>query len=236
MAHWCAFKEGNPGRQTLYSTYPALTAENWLKAGAAWLHVINLDGAFGEDDAANQSMLEAILEVANRWQANVQFGGGLRALPVIESVLKAGVRRVVLGTLAIEHPQILPDLIQTYGPDRIAASLDAREGKVRVHGWQSSTTITTLEAALEFRRAGLRWLVYTDIARDGLLTGLNTSAALALAQATGLEIIASGGVAGWDDIHAAHNAGLAGVIVGKALYEGAFNPLELFNYPDFNIR
>jgi phosphoribosylformimino-5-aminoimidazole carboxamide ribotide isomerase len=227
-------QKGDPGRQTLYSTNPISIAEAWLKAGATWLHVVNLDGAFGESDLANQHTLKAIMDVAGRYKAHVQFGGGLRALSIIENSLEAGVNRIVLGTLAIEHPEILPELIKKYGPDRIAASLDMRDGMVRVRGWQSLTSVTTQEAALEFRQAGLRWLVFTDIARDGLQTGLNIPATVAISRATGLDIIASGGVAGWDDIHAAHQAGLAGVIVGKALYEGIFNPHELFGYPDLN--
>jgi phosphoribosylformimino-5-aminoimidazole carboxamide ribotide isomerase len=225
-------KEGDPGRQTIYSINPISTAETWLKAGATWLHVVNLDGAFGEADAANQLALKAIIDLAGRFRANVQFGGGLRSISAIETSLEAGVNRVVLGTLAIEHPEILPDLIQKYGPGRIGASLDARDGKVQVRGWQSSTSISSQEASMKFCQAGLRWLVFTDIARDGLQTGLNIPATSALSQATGLEIIASGGVAGWDDIQAAYHAGLAGVIVGKALYEGSFNPVELFGFPD----
>ena len=223
-------KEGDPDRQTTYSSNPASTAAAWLTAGATWLHVVNLDGAFGETDSANQKALEAIIKVAGQFKANVQFGGGLRSVPAVITALEAGVNRVVLGTLAIENPEVLPDLIQKYGPDRIAASLDARDGKVQVRGWQASTAIDTREAALKLSRAGLRWLVFTDISRDGLQTGLNIPATQALANASGLEIIASGGVAGWKDIHAAHQANLAGVIVGKALYEGAFNPQELFGF------
>jgi phosphoribosylformimino-5-aminoimidazole carboxamide ribotide isomerase len=225
-------KEGDPARQTTYSSDPASAAEAWLKAGAAWLHVVNLDGAFGETDTANQRALKAIIEVARGYGAKVQFGGGLRSLPAMICALEAGVHRVMLGTLAIEHPEILPELIQKYGSDRIAASLDARDGKVQVRGWQASTTINAQEAAWIFCRAGLRWLVFTDISRDGLQTGLNISATRALSDATGLEVIASGGVAGWNDIQAAYQAGLAGVIVGKALYEGAFNPQELFGFPE----
>ena len=222
-------QEGDPERETHYFSTPGLAAENWLQAGASWLHVVNLDGAFGEADSANQQALLEILEKAAKYHANVQFGGGLHSLPAIDRAFEMGFSRLVVGTLAIEHPELMTDLINRYGPDRIAASLDVRKGLAQIHGWQSSTSKTVLDAALDLRRAGLKWLVYTDIVRDGLLNGLNVKAAASIAQVSGLNVIASGGVNGWQDIEAARQAGLAGVIVGKALYEGLLDPRSLFN-------
>lgn len=219
--------EGDPRRQTAYSDDPAKVAQRWLSAGARWLHVVNLDGAFGQPDSANRAALAAILDVAARFGARVQFGGGLRSPADIASVLASGVERVVLGTLAIEQPTMLGESIALWGVERIAASLDARDGLVKVRGWQQSTGIPALQAAHSLREAGLRWLVFTDIARDGLQTGLNLTATSELALRSGLSVIASGGVSSAADVQAVRQAGLPGVIVGRALYEGTVNLEEV---------
>jgi phosphoribosylformimino-5-aminoimidazole carboxamide ribotide isomerase len=223
-------QEGDPARQTNYDPDPTIAARRWLNAGAAWLHVVNLDGAFGESGAANREALAAILRIAREFDVPVQFGGGLRTLEALEQALAMGVQRVVIGTAAVEQPELVESALQRWGPDRIAVGLDARAGLVQVRGWQQGTGLPAVELATRFAGLGLVWLVFTDIARDGLQTGLNISATLALAHLSGLQVIASGGVGGWDDIHAACAAGLPGAIVGKALYEGKFDPPELFRY------
>jgi phosphoribosylformimino-5-aminoimidazole carboxamide ribotide isomerase len=190
--------------------------------------VVNLDGAFDQPDAANRQALDAILAETNAAGAHLQFGGGLRSLGAIESALSSGVNRVVLGTLAIEHPELAFEALRRWGPERIALGLDARDGMVRVRGWQSGTARDAVEIARNFVSRGLLWLIFTDIARDGLQTGLNIPATSALAQATGLNVIASGGVGGPQDIAAARRANLAGVIAGRALYEGTLDVKGLF--------
>jgi len=220
-------QEGNPDRLTAYSDDPAAVAERWFSAGAHWLHVVNLDGAFDQPDSANREALRAILEVGKRFKAQVQFGGGLRHLRAIAGVLELGVSRVVLGTLAIEDPATLTEALKRWGEDRIAASLDARDGLVRVHGWQQTTGISALQAVLTLRQAGLHWLVFTDIARDGLQTGLNLEATRQLAQQSGLAVIASGGIGNAREVQAVRKANLAGVIIGRALYEGAIRLEEV---------
>lgn len=224
-------KEGDPTRQTAYADSPSTAAQRWIEAGAAWLHVVNLDGAFDEPDTPNRMALRQILTVANPHGARVQFGGGLRSLPAIRNAFQVGVERVILGTLAIEQPDLLVEAIQQWGPERIGASLDARNGQIMLHGWQVGAGRSPLEAAQAFYRAGLRWLVFTDIARDGLQAGLNLDATLELSRASGLAVIASGGVASLDDVAAVRQAGLAGVIVGRALYEGTIDPQALFSSP-----
>ena len=219
--------EGDPQRQTAYSSDPAAVAARWLLAGASWLHVVNLDGAFDQPDSANHAALEAILSVAETFGAKVQFGGGLRSLEAVQRALELGVERAVLGTLAVEQPEQLVEALDRWGAGRIAASLDARDGMVAVRGWQQDTQLTVLQAALEMRQAGLRCLVFTDIARDGLQTGLNLPATVELAEQSGLAVIASGGVSSAQDIHAVRAAGLAGVIVGRALYEGTVDLSEV---------
>lgn len=221
-------KEGNPTLQTHYSTDPGGTARRWIEAGARWLHVVNLDGAFGEPGNANDQALHTILAEAAHANVRVQFGGGLRSLEAIAAAIQAGVSRAILGTLAIEHPQYLQEALSIWGMEKIGVSLDAREGYVKVRGWQSSTPFLAIDAAKQFFQEGLRWLVFTDIARDGLQTGLNLKATTELAQSSELKVIASGGVSRIEDVWGAKNAGLAGVIVGRALYEGAINPGDLF--------
>lgn len=221
-------KEGDPNRQTYYSSDPAQAARRWIEAGATWLHVVNLDGAFAEADAANAQALEAILAEARQSGVLVQFGGGLRTYEAIQSVFKSGVTRVVLGTVVVEQPQVLAHALASWGDERVAASLDARNGRVQVRGWQDDTPLLAGELARRLQQDGLRWLVFTDVSRDGLQTGLNLPATVRLAQNSGLNVIASGGVSQMADVLAARDAGLAGVIVGRALYEGAIDPVELF--------
>jgi phosphoribosylformimino-5-aminoimidazole carboxamide ribotide isomerase len=223
-------QEGDPARQTDYDADPAAAAKRWLKAGAAWLHVVNLDGAFGESGTANREALAAILSAAGEYSTPVQFGGGLRTLEALEQALSMGVRRVVIGTAAVEQPELVEAALRRWGPERIAVGLDARSGLVQVRGWQQGTAVPVLDLALHLAGIGLTWLVFTDIARDGLQTGLNVAATAGLARQSGLQVIGSGGVGSWDDIHAACAAGLPGVIVGKALYEGKFDPVELFRF------
>lgn len=213
-------RQGDPNRQTVFDDDPGAAARRWLSAGAGWLHVVNLDGAFGEEEEANHSALEAILRAAAEHDARVQFGGGLRSAQHIADALSAGVDRVVIGTAAVENPALLQEAIETYGPDRIAAGVDARDGLVRIRGWAESTPVRAVDLALRLQNFGLRRLIFTDVARDGTGGGLNLLATLAIAATTGLQVIASGGVNALADLEHALEAGLAGVIVGRALYEG----------------
>jgi phosphoribosylformimino-5-aminoimidazole carboxamide ribotide isomerase len=225
-------KEGDPNRQTHYSTDPGGTARRWIEAGAGWLHVVNLDGAFGQSGGANDLALRAILSEANRVNVQVQFGGGMRSIAAIQTALELGVSRAILGTLAVEQPQVLNEALARWGAERIGVSLDARDGRVQTRGWQSDTPLLAVDAARELHKAGLSWLVFTDIARDGLQTGLNLQATVEMARSSQLKVIASGGVSQLEDVRAAQKAGLAGAIVGRALYEGSINPADLFSPPE----
>lgn len=222
-------KEGDPSRQTNYASDPAGVAARWITAGAQWLHVVNLDGAFEQADSANQKALQAILEVSMAYDTPIQFGGGLRSLQDAERILDLGVSRAVFGTAAVAQPELVRKAVHQWGADRIAVSLDARDGIVRVRGWQESSNQTAVNLGLDFQQMGLRWIVFTDIARDGLQTGVNLPATLLLAQTTGLLVVASGGVNTIDDVRAIRSAGLPGVIVGRALYEGSIQPEDLFS-------
>jgi phosphoribosylformimino-5-aminoimidazole carboxamide ribotide isomerase len=218
-------KEGDPRRMTAYSDDPSETARRWLDAGASWLHVVNLDGAFGERDDANRAALAAILRLG----AQVQFGGGIRSLRAIEAPLSLGVNRVVLGTLAIEQPGVVAEAVMRFGPERIALGIDARDGLVRVRGWKDGSGVSATGLALQMRTMGMRTVIFTDISRDGLGIGLNIGATRELAEVSGMKVIASGGVHTLSDVIAARDANLAGVIIGRALYEGTISPTDLFN-------
>jgi phosphoribosylformimino-5-aminoimidazole carboxamide ribotide isomerase len=222
-------KEGDPNRQTQYSSDPAGAARRWIEAGTSWLHVVNLDGAFDQPDSANREALQAILAAAAQANVPVQFGGGLRSLQAIEAALQAGVSRAIIGTLAVDQPAVLEEALARWGAERIGVSLDARGGLVQVRGWQAATSTAARSLAQDLHQKGLRWLVFTDIARDGLQTGLNLPSTVELAQASGLNVVASGGVSRLEDVQAARQAGLAGAIVGRALYEGAIEPQALFH-------
>ena len=209
-------------RMTTYSDDPTEMARHWLDAGACWLHVVNLDGAFGESDNANRSALEAILKLG----AQVQFGGGMRSLDAIENAIKLGVSRVVLGTIAIEQPDMVANALKKFGAEKIAVGIDARDGRVHVRGWKDDSGISATDLALQMRTVGLGTVIFTDIRRDGLGSGLNIPSTRELADVSGLAVIASGGVHTIDDVMAAREADLAGVIIGRALYEGTISQAD----------
>ena len=219
---------GAPGSETVFSSYPADCARRWIEAGARWLHVVNLDGAFGENDDANRAALSGIVKTAAELGAAVQFGGGLRSEEAVRAALEAGVQRAVLGTSAVENPDMLAGVLERWGPERIAAGVDAREGVVYVRGWRTGSGFDPLSVARRLQDAGVRWVLYTDIARDGLNQGLNLSVAQSLASGTALNVVASGGVRSLSEVEEARSAGLAGVIVGRALYTGQMDPQALF--------
>lgn len=212
--------EGDPNRQTVYGSDPAAWARRWLGEHARWLHVVNLDGAFGDTDAANRQAVRTILAVADEFGAAVQFGGGLRTVAMAADVLALGVRRVVIGTAAVTEPALLDALLAEYGPERIAVGIDVRDGRVRIRGWAEGSAVTATALAQRVAGQGVTTVVFTDVARDGLGTGVNVSATAALAESSGLQVIASGGIHTPADIQAVKAAGLPGVIVGRALYEG----------------
>ncbi len=209
-------RQGDPSKETQYGHDPLAVAERWRLAGADWLHVVNLDGAFGESGQANQEALKRILTAG----LPVQFGGGLRDLASIRQAFDLGVTRVVLGTVAVENPALAASALADFGAERIALGIDARDGIVQIRGWRTAAPLLAADLAQRWADQGGRWLVFTDIARDGVGTGINLAATVALAHATGLQVIASGGVASLEDVRQVYQAGLSGVIIGRALYEG----------------
>ena len=215
-------KEGDPSRMTSYSDDPAETARKWLGMGAQWLHIVNLDGAFGEGDNANRAALESVLKLG----ARVQFGGGIRSMDAVADILKLGVSRAILGTIAIEQPAIVADALTRFGAEQIAVGIDARDGLVRTRGWKDNSGVSALDLTLQMRTVGLGTVIFTDVSRDGLGSGLNIPSTRELAERSGLDVIASGGVHTIEDVRAAKDAGLAGCIIGRALYDGTVDLKE----------
>ena len=216
-------RRGAMDEATVYSSDPAGQARAWQDAGFAWLHVVDLNGAFA-GKPVNQVAVAAILGAVT---IPVQLGGGIRDLAGIEAWLAAGVRRVILGSAAVKDPALVREACRAF-PGRVAVGIDARDGKVATEGWAETSSIEAQDLAHTFEDAGVAAIVYTDISRDGMLSGLNLAQTVALATAVTVPVIASGGVGGPQDLadlrRAAVGTRIEGVIVGRALYDGRIEP------------
>jgi phosphoribosylformimino-5-aminoimidazole carboxamide ribotide isomerase len=211
--------QGEATRQIVYGEDPAAVAEIFVGAGARWIHVVDLDRAFGQGD--NEPAVRRVLErVAGR--ARIQAGGGFRSLELVRRGMDLGASRVVVGTAAAMDPDFLSRVAAAVPRDQLAVGVDARDGKVAVRGWTETSMLTAVELAGRALSAGIRTLIYTDIARDGMMEGPDLAGALRLQEA-GASVIVSGGVSSLADLGRAAEAGLAGAIVGRALYEGRFD-------------
>ncbi len=218
-------RQGDPGQQTTYSSSPGGMAQQWLDAGAAWLHVVNLDGAFGEDTAPNLEALAEILAVSKN-KAQLQFGGGLRDIAGLRKVFELGITRAILGTAAVENLSLVGAAVAEFGGERVAIGVDAKEGMVMTRGWQQQSEVGLSEFCQTVAGSGVTTLIYTDIAKDGMGTGVNLENTRKVAADSGLQVIASGGVASLEDVRQVKAAGLQGVIIGRALYEGQIDLKE----------
>jgi phosphoribosylformimino-5-aminoimidazole carboxamide ribotide isomerase len=217
-------KRGEMESATVFNPDPAAQARAFEAAGFEWLHCVDLNGAF-EGRSVNADAVSAILAAVS---IPIQLGGGIRDRAAIEFWLVSGIARVILGTAALRNPELVKEAARAH-PGRIAVGIDARDGKVAVEGWAQSSEITALELAQRFEDAGVAAIIFTDIARDGMLQGVNVEATDALARSIRIPVIASGGVASLADIEALAsigNSNIAGVIVGRALYDGRVNPAE----------
>ena len=208
-------RQGRAEDETVYGDDPAAVARRWVEQGAEWLHVVNLDGAFGESGAGEQGArlpinLQRLVEIRSAvGETPIQFGGGLRSLADVETSLDLGATRVILGTVAVQDPALVAEAIARFGPERIVVGVDARDGQVATHGWQQASEMTAAALGRAMQAQGVHRIVYTDIARDGMLTGVNVEATASLAQATRLAVIASGGVASVSRRGAAPGCGAA---------------------------
>ncbi|MET3683930.1 phosphoribosylformimino-5-aminoimidazole carboxamide ribotide isomerase [Alkalibacillus flavidus] len=207
-------KQGDYNDETVYGD-PLEMARQWEDAGASYLHLVDLDAAKG-DPSENVGVIETI---ANHVSIPVQVGGGVRDLDRIQSLLDAGVERVILGTAAVKDPTFARDAVKQFGSKRIVVSIDAREGYVATDGWLETSDLEAVDFATQMQSYGVKTIVYTDIAKDGMLKGPNVDALYEMNEATALNVIASGGVSSLKDIRALSDIKLYGAIVGKALYE-----------------
>lgn len=210
--------QGEAHRETVYGDDPLAVAERFADEGAGWLHLVDLDRAFGDGD--NAALLGRVIAGLGG-RLRVQVGGGFRTLEAIEPMLELGAARVVIGTAAVRSPELVPAAVERAGSGRLAVGIDARAGMVAIRGWREETGERAADVAARVIAQGIRTLVYTDVARDGMLEGPDLAGAAAL-QALGADVIASGGVASLEDLRRARDAGLAGAIVGRAIYEGRF--------------
>jgi phosphoribosylformimino-5-aminoimidazole carboxamide ribotide isomerase len=213
--------QGRKDLATAYEVDPLGIAKSFEQAGGQMLHVVDLDGAFGEGQSLNREVARQIIRSST---IPVQFGGGLRTIDDIEELILAGAARVVIGTLAVEYPEILASLAKRFGA-RLAVGIDARDGQVMTRGWETRGQVKAVDFALRVAAAGVERIVYTDVARDGMLIGPNIEQTCLLARESGLKVTASGGVSSLEDLKrlsAVSETGVDSVIVGRALYEGRF--------------
>jgi len=217
-------EQGDMARATICNRDPAAQAHTFEAQGFKYLHIVDLDGAFA-GKPVNAAAVERILETV---AIPVQLGGGIRDMATIEGWLSKGVNRVIIGTAAVRDPELVKSAARAFA-GRVAVGLDARDGKVAVHGWAETSELAALDIARRFEDVGVAAIIYTDIARDGLLMGLNLDATIALADAVTIPVIASGGLASLDDVRALlapRASKLAGAIAGRALYDGRLDAKE----------
>lgn len=207
---------------TIYSDAPEKVAAHWQERGASFLHLVDLDGAL----AGYSVNEEVIRRIADTVSIPIEIGGGIRSKEAVDRMLDLGVRRVIIGTKAAEHPEFLRDMVRTFGEEAIVAGVDAKDGMVAVEGWEKVSSLTASDLCLTMKEFGVRHIVYTDISRDGMLSGPNVEATRKLTEETGLDIIASGGVSCMEDLKCLHEAGIRGAIIGKALYENRIDLAE----------
>jgi phosphoribosylformimino-5-aminoimidazole carboxamide ribotide isomerase len=218
-------RRGAMDQATVYADDPAGQARAWQDAGFAWLHVVDLNGAFA-GHPVNAAAVNAILRAV---QIPVQLGGGIRDMAGIEAWLAAGVRRVIMGSAAAKNPSLVREACRAL-PNRVAVGIDARDGLVATEGWAETSSLTARDLALRFEDAGVAAIIYTDISRDGMLSGVNIEQTVELARHLTTRVIASGGVGGLPDLAALQNAAagtpVEGVVIGRALYDGRIDPAE----------
>lgn len=233
--HCVRLSQGRQDALTIYDSDPVTVARNFVTAGAEMIHIVDLDAAFGTDNAANRVALTRIRDTVT---VPVQFGGGVRTAHDIRRLTEFGVDRIVLGTVAAESPETLQTLVAEFS-SRICVGIDARAGKVLTRGWETVTEIAALDLAKRVARAGIQRIIYTDTIRDGTLKGPNIEQTLGVARASRLKVTASGGISSLEDIKHLRDAGeplIDSVIIGKALYEQKFTLEEALRVAESSLK
>lgn len=200
---------------TIYSDTPADMARQWVEQGATFLHLVDLDGALA-GKSVNETVIRAIAQTVS---VPIQIGGGIRSAEAIQTMLDAGVTRVIIGTKAVQHPAFIKEIVERFGAERIVIGVDAKDGMVAIEGWEKVSSLSALDLCNQMKAYGVRHIVYTDISKDGMLTGPNVAYTQKLTEETGMDIIASGGVSCMSDLEELDKRGIHGAIIGKALYE-----------------
>ncbi|NLL69996.1 MAG: 1-(5-phosphoribosyl)-5-[(5-phosphoribosylamino)methylideneamino]imidazole-4-carboxamide isomerase [Epulopiscium sp.] len=213
-------KQGRFDEITIYNEHPLEVALKWVHCGASYLHLVDLDGALA-GDSINHSVIK---EITKNISVPIQVGGGIRSMAAIEKKLSLGIRRVILGTSAVQNPSFVKQAINEFGSEHIVVGVDAKDGKVAIEGWEKISSFSTVEKCLQMKEIGVDTIIYTDIARDGMLLGPNINTTKTLIEQTNMNIIASGGVTTMKDLEALQEIQVEGVIIGKALYQ---NRLQL---------
>ena len=217
----------------VYYNTPRDAAMLWEEMGGSFLHVVDLDGAL----AGRPVNLEAVGQIIRAVRIPVETGGGIRTCEDVKALLNIGVSRVIIGTRAVESPEFVKQLIEEFGPDKIVLGVDAKDGLVAVEGWEKVSSLTASDLCAMMKGFGIRHIIYTDISRDGMLSGPNVSATKRLTEETGLDVIASGGVSCMEDLQALYEAGIQGAIMGKALYEQKIDLREAVRrFEGFSIK
>ena len=218
------FTRGDTSQPTVFNTDPIACAQQWIDEGADWLQVVNLDAAFAEDADNNWELISQMA----RLDVNIQFGGGIRSLDDVDWAIKSGIKRVIIGTAAVENPQLMAQAIARHGSEAVVLGIDAdASGEVLIHGWRSGGSVQATALAIQMRQLGVTTAVHTSIHRDGSMTGVDLEASLELAEMSGLRIIVGGGIGSMKDVlECIDNDGIDGVIIGKALYTGNVNLQE----------
>ncbi|MGY4688978.1 1-(5-phosphoribosyl)-5-[(5-phosphoribosylamino)methylideneamino]imidazole-4-carboxamide isomerase [Salibacterium sp. K-3] len=222
--------QGDYDKETVYGDSPAAMAERFQKAGASWIHMVDLDGA-KEKKRVNH---EHIIEAARSLDVNIQAGGGIRTEDDVSYYLENGVDRVILGSVALQNPEFAKEMLARYG-GRIAIGLDARDGRIAVNGWLETSDVTAVDLGRKMVEYGAETFIFTDISKDGMMEGPNVEATAELARETGAAVIASGGVSRLEDVRelaAHHGEGIAGAITGKAVYTGKLDLEEALQEVD----
>lgn len=216
--------QGKFDNVTVFNDVPADAAKGWVDAGAEYIHIVDLDGArYGKS-----FITEIIKDVTEKYNIPVQTGGGVRSIKDVDDRINAGASRVIIGTAAVKNPELVKEAVEKYG-DKIAVGVDAKNGMVAISGWEEVSDISAVDLCLKMKEYGVKTVIYTDISKDGMMSGPNIDSTKDLIDRTGLDVIASGGVSTMEDLENTEKIGAAGVIIGKALYNGALDLKQVLN-------
>lgn len=216
--------QGSFDNVTVFNDTPADAAKDWVDAGATYIHIVDLDGArYGKS-----FVIDIIKDIKSKYSIKIETGGGVRTMKDIDDRIEAGASRVIIGTAAVKNPVLVKEAVEKYG-NKIAVGVDAKNGMVAISGWEEVSNVTAVDLCLKMKDYGVNTIIYTDISKDGMMSGPNIESTKDLIEKTGMDIIASGGVSKIEDVENVNNINASGVIIGKALYNGALNLKEVID-------